>query len=60
MKEVSAKKVELFDTSLRDGMQQPNIEISVGNAVGLLHRMAAFGFAMLRSVLPAPINLRRI
>ena len=43
MKEVSAKKVELFDTSLRDGMQQPNIEISVGNAVGLLHRMAAFG-----------------
>ena len=43
MKEVKTKKVELFDTSLRDGMQQPNIEISVPNAVGLLQRMAAFG-----------------
>jgi len=36
-------KTELFDTSLRDGMQQPNIDISVPNAVGLLERMAAFG-----------------
>ena len=43
MKEVKNRKVELFDTSLRDGMQQPNIEISVPNAVGLLQRMAAFG-----------------
>jgi 2-isopropylmalate synthase len=43
MKEAGTKKVELFDTSLRDGMQQPNIEISVPNAVGLLQRMAAFG-----------------
>jgi 2-isopropylmalate synthase len=37
------RKVELFDTSLRDGMQQPNIDISVPNAVGLLQHMAAFG-----------------
>jgi 2-isopropylmalate synthase len=36
-------RVELFDTSLRDGMQQPNLEISVPNAVMLLERMAAFG-----------------
>ena len=43
MKEITAKKVELFDTSLRDGLQQPNIDISVPNAVGLLERMAAFG-----------------
>jgi 2-isopropylmalate synthase len=43
MKEISFRKVELFDTSLRDGMQQPNIDISVPNAVGLLERMAAFG-----------------
>jgi 2-isopropylmalate synthase len=35
--------VELFDTSLRDGMQQPNLEISVPNAISLLERMAAFG-----------------
>jgi len=35
--------VELFDTSLRDGLQQPNLEVSVPNAVGLLKRMAAFG-----------------
>jgi 2-isopropylmalate synthase len=35
--------VELFETSLRDGMQQPNLEISVPNAVGLLQRMSAFG-----------------
>lgn len=37
------RKVELFDTSLRDGMQQPNLEISVPNAVNLLQRMSAFG-----------------
>jgi 2-isopropylmalate synthase len=37
------RKVELFETSLRDGMQQPNLEISVPNAVSLLQRMAAFG-----------------
>lgn len=36
-------RVELFDTSLRDGLQQPNLEISVPNAVMLLERMAAFG-----------------
>ena len=36
-------QVELFDTSLRDGMQQPDLEISVPNAVLLLQRMAAFG-----------------
>jgi len=36
-------RVELFDTSLRDGMQQPNLEISVPNAVKLLQRMGAFG-----------------
>ncbi len=37
------RKVELFDTSLRDGMQQPNLEISVPNAISLLQRMSAFG-----------------
>lgn len=37
------KKVELFDTSLRDGLQQPNVDISVPNAVTLLQRMGAFG-----------------
>jgi 2-isopropylmalate synthase len=36
-------RVELFDTSLRDGMQQPNLEISVPAAVSLLERMSAFG-----------------
>jgi len=35
--------VELFETSLRDGMQQPNIDISIPNAVSLLQRMSAFG-----------------
>jgi 2-isopropylmalate synthase len=35
--------VELFDTSLRDGLQQPNLDISVPNAVTLLQRMAGFG-----------------
>ncbi len=39
----STRKVELFDTSLRDGLQQPNLEISVPNAVMLLERMSAFG-----------------
>jgi 2-isopropylmalate synthase len=43
MKESRVAKVELFDTSLRDGLQQPNLEISVPNAVVLLQRMAAFG-----------------
>jgi 2-isopropylmalate synthase len=37
------RQVELFDTSLRDGLQQPELEISVPNAVLLLQRMAAFG-----------------
>src|SRR5580658_1093530 len=43
MNSVGARKVELFETSLRDGLQQPNLEISVANAVGLLQRMGAFG-----------------
>jgi 2-isopropylmalate synthase len=43
MTQSQAGKVELFDTSLRDGMQQPNIDISVPNAVGLLQHMASFG-----------------
>lgn len=36
-------RVELFDTSLRDGLQQPNLDISVPNAVTLLQRIATFG-----------------
>ena len=43
MKEIETVRVEIFDTSLRDGMQQPNIDISVPNAVSLLQHMAAFG-----------------
>lgn len=43
MTEPKVRKVELFDTSLRDGLQQPNLEISVPNAVMLLQRMGAFG-----------------
>jgi 2-isopropylmalate synthase len=43
MKERGVKRVELFETSLRDGMQQPNLDISVPNAVSLLQRMATFG-----------------
>src|ERR1700758_1049986 len=43
MNQATTRKVELFDTSLRDGMQQPNLEISVPNAIALLHRMSAFG-----------------
>jgi 2-isopropylmalate synthase len=37
------RRVEIFDTSLRDGLQQPNLEISVPSAVHLLERMGAFG-----------------
>ncbi|MGD0154488.1 MAG: alpha-isopropylmalate synthase regulatory domain-containing protein [Terracidiphilus sp.] len=43
MKVNATPQVELFDTSLRDGLQQPDLEISVPNAVLLLQRMAAFG-----------------
>ncbi len=43
MNGTSPPHVELFETSLRDGMQQPNIDISVPNAVSLLERMSAFG-----------------
>jgi len=43
MKQASALQVELFDTSLRDGLQQPNLDISVPNAVALLERMGEFG-----------------
>jgi 2-isopropylmalate synthase len=43
MDPVKTPKVELFDTSLRDGLQQPNLEISIPSAVRLLQRMGAFG-----------------
>lgn len=43
MSDKAIRKVELFDTSLRDGLQQPGLEISVPNAIQLLQRMAAFG-----------------
>ena len=43
MNSANTPKVELFDTSLRDGLQQPNLEISVPSAVHLLQRMGGFG-----------------
>lgn len=43
MKPPAIPQVELFDTSLRDGLQQPNLDISIKNAVGLLQRMSGFG-----------------
>jgi 2-isopropylmalate synthase len=43
MKSLNTPKVELFDTSLRDGLQQPNLDISVPNATILLERMGSFG-----------------
>jgi 2-isopropylmalate synthase len=43
MNSVKTRAVELFDTSLRDGLQQPNLEISVPSAVHLLQRMGSFG-----------------
>jgi len=41
--ETPTRPVELFDTSLRDGLQQPGLEISIPNAIGLLQRMSGFG-----------------
>jgi len=43
MKDTGTRKIEIYDTSLRDGLQQPNLDISVPNAVVLLERMGAFG-----------------
>ena len=43
MNDGNTRRVELFDTSLRDGMQQPNLEISIPSAISLLQRMSAFG-----------------
>jgi 2-isopropylmalate synthase len=43
MKQAATTQVELFDTSLRDGLQQPNLDISVPNAISLLQRMGEFG-----------------
>lgn len=43
MDSANTPKVEVFDTSLRDGLQQPNLEISVPSAVHFLQRMGAFG-----------------
>ncbi len=40
---VEIPKVEIYDTSLRDGLQQPNLDISVPNAVQLLQHMGTFG-----------------
>ena len=36
------RKIELFDTSRSDGPQQPNLDISVRNAVPPLQRMMAW------------------
>jgi len=43
MKQAPTTQVELFDTSLRDGLQQPNLDISLPNAISLLQRMGEFG-----------------
>ena len=43
MRDMGSRKIEVYDTSLRDGLQQPNLDISVPNAVVLLERMGAFG-----------------
>jgi 2-isopropylmalate synthase len=43
MEQSAVRRVEVYDTSLRDGLQQPNLEISVPNAVALLKHMAGFG-----------------
>lgn len=43
MEEKSPRTIEVYDTSLRDGLQQPNLDISVPHAVQLLERMASFG-----------------
>lgn len=43
MTDTATRRVELFDTSLRDGLQQPDLQISVPNAIGLLQRMSGFG-----------------
>jgi 2-isopropylmalate synthase len=43
MADYSTRKVEIFDTSLRDGLQQPGLEISARSAVRLLQRLSAFG-----------------
>ncbi len=43
MEETITRRIEVYDTSLRDGLQQPNLEISVPNAVALLKHMGVFG-----------------
>ncbi len=43
MQEKRNQKIEIYDTSLRDGLQQPNLDISVPSAVQLLEHMASFG-----------------
>ena len=43
MAENTTRRVEIYDTSLRDGLQQPNLDISVPNAVLLLQHMSRFG-----------------
>ena len=60
MKESGTRKVELFDTSLRDGLQQPNLEISVPNAVSLLQRMGSFGVRYAEIGFAGGINLWEI
>ncbi len=43
MEQQKIRSVEVYDTSLRDGLQQPNLDISIPNAVMLLEHMGAFG-----------------
>jgi 2-isopropylmalate synthase len=43
MENQKTRTVEVYDTSLRDGLQQPNLDISIPNAVMLLQHMGSFG-----------------
>ena len=43
MDKQQTRTVEVYDTSLRDGLQQPNLDISIPNAVMLLQHMGSFG-----------------
>ena len=43
MENQKIRSVEVYDTSLRDGLQQPNLDISIPNAVMFLEHMGSFG-----------------
>ncbi len=59
MSEVSAVRVELYDTTLRDGAQQADLSYTVEDRLRILHKLDQVGFPFIEGDGPAPTRATR-